>query len=291
MQIRGNGRRLRRRSVVGSALLERAAIAAIRAANGSCWYLSPTLSDGFAYVFSTGVSPVTAVADAIGFLAERSYSQSGVLGPNLYTGGDIMGLPIGGSTFNNYPTGLSSSSGKTYEITATVTDYAGSGTYSVSGVTGSDWVTLNPTSGNGVWRSVLIAINASAIAFFTRSTNTANFRNISIRELYGCHAVQGTTANKPAVAQLPTGKKSVLFDSSTDSLAFYMPSTALSVRIYTTAGTLTTVTSSTSSQFVLGQPLLAGRNVVLIVARPSGSWSASDLDLINRLAVSMGATL
>jgi hypothetical protein len=268
--------------------LETLALAAIRRNNGSLWGVAA--SNAGLFTDSAGTTPASAVGDVLGLVTDRAYGSGG-LGPNLYTGGDIFGVPIGGPAFTDYPTGVSSVSGKSYEFQVDVSDYVGALTYSIAGPIDVNWSVLNPASGSGKWRFITRAIAGRNIAFFTRSTNSANFRNIQIREVLGSHATQPTTANKPVIAALPNGKRAIAFDASNDALIFGFPSTSLTVRTYTTTGTITTVTSSTSTQFVLGQALMAGRNAVLIIAIPSEAFSPQDSALFDKYAQFLGAVL
>lgn len=145
---------------------------------------------------NTCTTPVTAVEQVIGGFvsSERGTAKSA----NLYAGADIVGVAIGGPAFTNYATGLTATPGKSYEFVVDVTDYAGSGTCSIGGIFGTDWITATvATSGNGRWRFVVTALTAISIMFFTRSTNTAAFRNISIRQLPGSVATQSTSGFRP----------------------------------------------------------------------------------------------
>jgi hypothetical protein len=158
------------------------------------WYDPSDFSTLFQDV--AGTTPVTAVEQPVGLMLDKSKGL--VLGPELYSGGDITGLPIGGATFNNYPLGITALAGKTYRFSINVSGYAGTGTYSIAGTIGVVWVNATFTkSGNGVWSFIATALTNTDIALFTRSTNTANFSNISVRELPGNHATQSTLTSRP----------------------------------------------------------------------------------------------
>jgi hypothetical protein len=149
------------------------------------------------YQDSLGTTPVTAVGQPVGLMLDRS--KGGISNTNLYTGGNITGVPIGGPAFTNYPLGFSSVAGKAYRISIDVTGYSGTGTYSIAGVTGTDWILLNPQTGDRKWEYTVFALTSTAFSIFTRSTNTANFSNISVKEIAGTHAIQSTAINRPTL--------------------------------------------------------------------------------------------
>lgn len=150
------------------------------------------------YQDAGGITPVTAVEQSVALMIDRS--RGGFPGPELYTGGNIVGVAIGGATFNNYPLNITSQPGRAYQIDVDVTGYDGTGTYSIGGVFGTDWVAATVSrSGNGKWRFIVIALRSIAMTLFTRSTNTATFNNISVRELAGNHAYQLTPADRPVL--------------------------------------------------------------------------------------------
>lgn len=170
---------------------------------------------------SAGTTPVTAVEQPVGLMLDKRLGL--VQGPELYAGGNISGVPMGGSTFNNYTLGITAEVGKTYRFSINVTDYAGSGTYSVGGIFGTDWVANTPAkAGNGLWTFTIIALRTTPITLFTRDTNTANFSNISIRELPGNHAFQPTTTNRPILGVHPnTGVRNILHGSASTASNIY----------------------------------------------------------------------
>lgn len=143
-----------------------------------------------------GTIPVTATEQPVALMLDKSRSIP--FGTELYTGGNIVGLPIGGATFNNYQLNITSQPGRAYQFDVDVTGYDGTGTYSIGGIFGTDWVgsTVGRT-GNGKWQFTVIALRSMQMTIFTRSTNTATFNNISVREIQGNHAYQLTPADRP----------------------------------------------------------------------------------------------
>ena len=122
-------------------------------------------------------------------------------GPELYTGGAITGVPIGGPAFSNYPLGITAVAGKTYSLSINVSGYAGTNTYSIGGTFGTDFAgTTVAKSGDGLWVFTLVALRDTALVIFTRSTNTANFNNISVRELT---AIESCTMFQDAAGTTP----------------------------------------------------------------------------------------
>lgn len=120
-----------------------------------------------------------------------------VMWPNLYTWWSITWVPIWWPAFTNYPLWFSVVAWKTYRVSIDVTNYSGTNTYSVWWVTGTDWVVLNPQTGNRKWEFTVMALTNTAFALFTRSTNTANFSNISVREISWIPAYQTTAIDRP----------------------------------------------------------------------------------------------
>jgi hypothetical protein len=137
-------------------------------------------------------------------------SKGLVLGANIATVSSVAGVAIGGPAFTNYTISPAMVAGRTYEISFTVSGYSGSGAVGLAG-NASNFepdvpLASSGISGNGTVRVIGISSNSiSAVALYTQSTNTANFSNISVKELPGNHAVQATTANRPIYGIHPVG--------------------------------------------------------------------------------------
>lgn len=100
----------------------------------------------------------------------------------------------------------------------------------------------------------------------------------------GYAAAQLVSANKPFLSSFPNGKPALLFDS-TDRLAVGMPSAAgtPSVIGWTNTGEVTTLSSATTSNYVIGQAAYDGKKLGLLIGR-DGSHSTNDLKIYRRFA-------
>ena len=100
----------------------------------------------------------------------------------------------------------------------------------------------------------------------------------------GYAAAQLVSANKPFLSSFPNGKPALLFDS-TDRLAVGMPSAAgtPSVIGWTNTGEVTTLSSATTSNYVIGQTAYDGKKLGLLIGR-DGSHSTNDLKIYRRFA-------
>lgn len=105
------------------------------------------------------------------------------------------------------------------------------------------------------------------------------------------HALQVSEGSRPIVSLTPIGTHAFTFDAIDDRLIVSLASGGAPwVKTYTTAGTVEGYTTASASQFVLGQPMMAGKSVVMIVATSAPIVGADAVD-IDRLAVSKGAVL
>lgn len=121
----------------------------------------------------------------------------GLRGPELATNTSFIGLPAGGGT-RTYQTGANLIAERYYEITADVSGY--SGTLNV-GLAGGSGLVQIPIAGNGRIRSIQkVNVSGQSAFMFTANTNTANFTNVSVREVYGNHAVQATVGDRPIIS-------------------------------------------------------------------------------------------
>jgi hypothetical protein len=166
--------------------------------------------------------------------------------------------------------GTQTTPGKTYQVECTISGCtAGSIQFDTSGVTS----VLSAGGSNGRY----IATVGPTIA-------TASPR------IWATTSFDGSV-DDVVVSEVLEWSNALSFDGSNDSLTIGMNTSGTPwVRAYTTTGTVTTYTSATTTQIVMGQPQLASRNVVAIVAVNTAP-SAADQALLERFAVSQGAVL
>lgn len=158
--------------------------------------------------------PVTWIEQPVGLILDKSRWLA--MWPNLYNGWNITWVPIWWAAFNNYSLWFNVTAWKEYRVSIDVTNYSWTNTYSVWWVTWTDWVVLNPQTGNRKWEFTLFALSNTGFALFTRSTNTCNFSNISVREIYGNHAYQTTSTSRPTLkARYNLLEKTEQFNDST----------------------------------------------------------------------------
>lgn len=97
------------------------------------------------------------------------------------------GVAAGGPAFTNYTLLAAAVQGRRYAISFTVSGFSGTGDVGIAGAT-SLW-DVSPVgsggtiAGNGACTYVGTFIASGAINLYTRSTNTANFSNISVKEV------------------------------------------------------------------------------------------------------------
>ena len=196
------------------------------------------------YTSVTSYSLATA-SDPIGAIAGVENGQSS---PELYSGGDIIG-DNQFSSLTSYGTGVMLEVGASYLIEFTVANFSGSSTLGI--LNGSTtWSSLS----SGDYRSdanttiSVIAAYASTteeIEFFTRDSNNADFRDISIRKLPGIVAWQNTAGERPTLKSSPIWYAD--FDGSNDELMVTVPDlgTDATVAYLTTGGTVTYLETQT----------------------------------------------
>lgn len=145
-----------------------------------------------------GLTPVTAVEQPVGLMLDKSLGL--IRGPQLVTTPNINGVAIGGPGITAYSTGAPLVAGKWYEFSATVSGFSGSsdlGFVAAAFATAGGGTRL---SSNGVLTGIRQAVTTGVADVFTRDVNTANFTNISIRELPGNHLTQATTTARPVLS-------------------------------------------------------------------------------------------
>lgn len=157
-------------------------------------------TSGALFQDSAGTTPVTALEQPVGLRLDRSRGL--VRGPDVALASSVNGVAAGGPAVTLYPIANGLVVGRMYEVTATVSNYSGT---SDLGFAGGDAFAGVPTGtgrtllGNGVMTFRFPAASTSQ-NMFTRSTNTANFTNISIKEIPGAHRIQPTTTKRPILS-------------------------------------------------------------------------------------------
>jgi hypothetical protein len=156
------------------------------------WYDPSDLS--MMYLTSAGLALTGAVGQAVGMFMDKRLGMA--RGAELVTSPTITGNPANGST-QTYSTGAVITAGKTYEISADVSGYSGSGTVGFSST--AIGVAYTAT-GNGRVGGIKTAAANGTISMFTGAANTANFSNISVKEIAGNPAIQATAGSRPLLA-------------------------------------------------------------------------------------------
>lgn len=170
------------------------------------------------YQDAAGTIPVTAVGQPVGLALDKSKGL--LLGPELYTGGEIQSAPIGGADFIGYSLNVPRKVGVMYVISFSVKNYQGTGNVAISGGTGIHHVYPIGISGNTSTTQMLIARTSASLELYTRSTNSCTFYNISVRELTGNHAYQSTSSMRPLLQDSP---RRIDYDAVDDKLITNLP--------------------------------------------------------------------
>jgi len=152
------------------------------------WYDNDDLTTLFQD--SAGTTPVTAVEQFVGLQLDKSRGL--VLGPELVT---TPSTSVSGAKSVNV--GGTTTAGKFYKISATVSNYSGVGDLGFSGANFFVLAGVTRLSGNGVMAGIVWASGTAAIIVFGRSTNAATFSDISVRELPGNHRYVLASGNRP----------------------------------------------------------------------------------------------
>ena len=173
------------------------------------------------YQDAAGTAPVTAVGQPVGLMLDKSKGL--VLGPELNTG-VVFALGAGwtnngGGSFtatssSDYialtcATGLTT--GKTYRVTANLTNYSG-GTIRI-GLDSAYSPYVTPSNGVMSWTFSAGGANSEDLILWG-SSFTGTLDNISVRELLGNHAFNpsGNSANFPVLQQDGTGRYYLSFN-------------------------------------------------------------------------------
>lgn len=174
---------------------------------------------------NAGTIPVTGPGQPVGLHLDKSRGLV-VSAVNSASATSVNGVPIGGPTLTQYTIATGLVVGRWYRVRATVTNYSGTSTVGfTSGPNafgaGSNGVIAGlMRSSNGVIEFVGLAATTTQTVF-TRDANTANFSDISIRELPGNHRYQTTAASRPILRDAP---RRIDYDQVDDSLTGTFPS-------------------------------------------------------------------
>jgi hypothetical protein len=196
----------------------------------------------------TGNQPVTTPGDAVALMLDKSKGL--VQGSELVVNGDFAtdtgwnkgtGVTISGGKINY--TGFTTSTTPTTAITIKANT-----TYRVivSGVTyisGAITLTVGGASVNAsIGSNVLVQTTTTASLSLSSAAFEGSIDNISVRELPGNHAVQGTAASQPIYGVVPQGgRRNVFLQTEQWNLSPWVPGDASVVVNSTTApnGTVT----------------------------------------------------
>ncbi len=170
---------------------------------------------------AAGTVPVTGAGQPVGLILDKSKGLK--LGQNMAIASTIQGVPIGGSALTTYTVANNLIVGHVYYVQVTVSNYSGTDTVGLAGASNDAFLLMPPStrlkSGNGIISFIGVASKAiQNIA--TRSTNTAVFENIQIREVLGNHAYQETSASRPILRDTP---RRIDFDAVDDKLITNLP--------------------------------------------------------------------
>lgn len=176
------------------------------------WYEASDLSS--LYQQATGITPVTAATQPVGLRLDKRFGLD--RSPQLYSGGNIQAVDIGGPAFTNYQILPSRIIGATYAITLRVNAYSGTGNVSIAGTGGVEWLVgpMALTIDGSLQTVFLTALSTTPLSVFSRSTNTCIFADISVMTMAGNNSFQATAASRPVLADTP---KRIDFDGVDDS--------------------------------------------------------------------------
>jgi hypothetical protein len=166
---------------------------------------------------STGVTPVTAAGQSVGFLGDKS--QGFVLGSELVgaftayanasfsTVGGVTTITCTANGSYGINLGFSGVAGKTYLVSFTVvSNSAPRGVFAWSSITSSISLSAGTTTGAKIGRLQATAGGSGVIAILGAvAGETFSVSNISVRELAGNHATQSTAASRPILGRVPVG--------------------------------------------------------------------------------------
>lgn len=187
---------------------------------------------------SAGSTSVTAVGQPVGLILDKSKGLA--LGSEIVTNGgfdnDVTGWTAGGTgtivwsagqaVFTRAVSGdlayqaVTTTSGKFYKISVTVAsgNNARMSFHTSTSALGSG--NIGENKGVGTYTAI---IQATASTMYLQLCAAANvsitYDNVTVKELAGNHASQGTSASRPTLQQEASGQYYLAFDGTDDSLA------------------------------------------------------------------------
>ena len=184
--------------------------------------------------------------------------QTPILGSELVTTNLMNGKPATGSTqFYNMAGRMPLlSAGKTYIISYTVKDYAGTGAVGLAGAAPVG-VVQNNHNANGMYSSIQTPTANGYFVFYTSATNTANFSDISVKEVTGYGTDQNYLEFDGADDFLQTNN---IDFSATDKVSLFAGVRKLSDAATGMVCELSTSADTSKSAFVLFAPAANGSN-------------------------------
>lgn len=190
-------------------------------ANGEQGFYQDPYDLGVMYQDSAGATAVNTTEQPLGLMLDKSKGVS--LGLNVAKSSSIQGIPVGGAAVTNYVVTDSLVVGRMYNVSIKISGYTGSDTVGLAAAGGDAFVSV---PGNLRLKAENTTISFFAIAattsqrLATRSTNTATFEEIQIREVVGNHAYQSASAARPILRDAP---RRIDFDAVDDKLITNLP--------------------------------------------------------------------
>lgn len=174
------------------------------------------------YQDAAGTVPVTGVGQAVGLMLDKSKGVA--LGTNAALVSKLTGQGVGGLDFKTVHVSGALEKGSWYKVTINVSNYSGTGDV---GITGTNTAFPSPNiptatrsrSSNGLISFIALAQTSNTVVLYTRSSNNADFTDITIQKISGNHAYQTTSASRPILRQnAVTGANYLEFDGVDDYL-------------------------------------------------------------------------
>ena len=210
----------------GLSLVQRGIAALTRAGATVIW---PETGYPGIYQDSAGVTPVTALADLIGLVLDRTPNENGVAvaryGPELFGAANWLSNTAptfdtaSGGTFSNSTdkvsvgydnTTISVVANNSYQITVPFTLASGSVAFSLRA--GSALGTARASSANytasGTWSTIFVATATEALTLRVSSNTGSGATSVTVtgrsaKQVRGNHATQSAVASKPSVQRVP----------------------------------------------------------------------------------------
>ena len=246
------------------------------------------------YQDAAGTTPVTVLGQPVGLALDKSRGALTNIGPELITNGDFSGGTTGWSTgtgwsissgrancSNTSATGLIQNavfvSGKTYRVTFEFNRTAGSLAFWIAG---SQLVQSGiNTSGTKTFH---VSATTSGSLFLESSSGTNDFwvDNVSVREVPGVHAIQATSASRPA---LDARVNLLTYSEQFDNAAWQKANVSVSANTSTApdgTSTADTVTASAALSYIYAGITLSAASYVWSFYAKAGTVNTVRLDAV-----------